>query len=161
MANKFAENLEENFLSPNGQSVVPVSYSFHWKLHNSFYFLAATASAKLLQLCPTVQPHRWQPTGLPHPWDSPGKNTGVGCHFLLQCMKVKSESEILACILYLLLCSSLCSINGAGCANFIVIMFYSVYRHQNHHIVHLELTQFLLLGISCSVVSDSLPPHGL
>ena len=42
----------------------------------------------------SVQPHRWQPTGLPHPWDSPGKNTGVGCHFLLQCMKVKSESEI-------------------------------------------------------------------
>ena len=34
-----------------------------------------------------------QPTRLPHPWDSPGKNTGVGCHFLLQCMKVKSESE--------------------------------------------------------------------
>ena len=31
---------------------------------------------------------------LPHPWDSPGKNTGVGCHFLLQCMKVKSESEV-------------------------------------------------------------------
>ena len=39
-------------------------------------------------------PHRWQPTRLPHPWDSPGKNTGVGCHFLLQCMKVKSESEV-------------------------------------------------------------------
>ena len=38
--------------------------------------------------------HRWQPTRLPRPWDSPGKNTGVGCHFLLQCMKVKSESEI-------------------------------------------------------------------
>ena len=42
----------------------------------------------------SVQPHRLQPTGLPHPWDSPGKNTGVGCHFLLQCMKVKSESEV-------------------------------------------------------------------
>ena len=41
-----------------------------------------------------MQPHRWQPTRLPHPWDSPGKNTGVGCHFLLQCMKVKSESEV-------------------------------------------------------------------
>ena len=41
----------------------------------------------------SVRPHRWQPTRLPHPWDSPGKNTGVGCHFLLQCMKVKSESE--------------------------------------------------------------------
>ena len=41
----------------------------------------------------SVRPHRRQPTRLPHPWDSPGKNTEVGCHFLLQCMKVKSESE--------------------------------------------------------------------
>ena len=39
-------------------------------------------------------PHRRQPTRLPRAWDSPGKNTGVGCHFLLQCMKVKSESEV-------------------------------------------------------------------
>src|SRR5574340_1198107 len=42
----------------------------------------------------SVQPHRRQPTRLRRPWDSPGKNTGVGCHFLLQCMKVKSESEV-------------------------------------------------------------------
>ena len=42
----------------------------------------------------SVRPHRQQPTRLLHPWDSPGKNTGVGCHFLLQCMKVKSESEV-------------------------------------------------------------------
>ena len=42
----------------------------------------------------SAQPHRWQPTRLPNPWDSPGKNTGVGRHFLLQCMKVKSESEV-------------------------------------------------------------------
>ena len=41
-----------------------------------------------------VRPHRRQPTRLPRPWDSPGKNTGVGCYFLLQCMKVKSESEV-------------------------------------------------------------------
>jgi len=41
-----------------------------------------------------MRPHRWQPTSLHHPWDSPGKNTGVGCHFLLQCVKVKSESEV-------------------------------------------------------------------
>jgi len=41
-----------------------------------------------------VWPNRRQPTRLPCPWDSPGKNTGVGCHFLLQCMKVKSESEV-------------------------------------------------------------------
>ena len=42
----------------------------------------------------SVQPHRWQPTRLCRPWDFPGKNIGVGCHFLLQCMKVKSESEV-------------------------------------------------------------------
>ena len=42
----------------------------------------------------SVRPHRRQPNRLPRPWDSPGKNTGVGCHFLLQCMKVKSESEV-------------------------------------------------------------------
>ena len=42
----------------------------------------------------SVQSHRQQPTRLPRPWDSSGKNTGVGCHFLLQCMKVKSESEV-------------------------------------------------------------------
>ena len=42
----------------------------------------------------SVRSHRQQPTRLPCPWDSPGKNTGVGCHFLLQCRKVKSESEV-------------------------------------------------------------------
>ena len=42
----------------------------------------------------SVRPCRRQPTRFPHPWDSPGKNTGVGCHFLLQCVKVKNESEV-------------------------------------------------------------------
>ena len=42
----------------------------------------------------SVRPQRWQPTRLPCPWDSPGKNTGMGCHFLLQCVKVKSEREV-------------------------------------------------------------------
>ena len=50
----------------------------------------------------SVRPHRWQPARLPHPGDSPGKNTGVGCHFLLQCMKVKRESEVAQ------LCLTLC-----------------------------------------------------
>ena len=57
-------------------------------------FLSSAAAAKLPQSCPTLRLHRGQPTRLPRPWDSPGKNTGVGCHFLLQCMKVKSESEV-------------------------------------------------------------------
>ena len=42
----------------------------------------------------SVRPHGRQPTRLPRPWDSPGKSTGVGCHFLLQCMQVESESEV-------------------------------------------------------------------
>ena len=62
------------------------------------FITPAAAAAKLLQSCPTLRDpidgHRRRPTRLPHPWDSPGKNTGVGCHFLLQCMKVKSESEV-------------------------------------------------------------------
>ena len=63
----------------------------------SHYIATAAAAAKSLQSCPTdsVRPHRRQPTGLPRPWDSPGKNTGVGCHFLLQCMKVKNEREVI------------------------------------------------------------------
>ena len=44
----------------------------------------------------SVRPHRRQPTRLPRPWDSPGKNTGVGCHFLLQCRKVKSKGKLLS-----------------------------------------------------------------
>ena len=57
--------------------------------------MPAAAAAKSLQSYPTLcDPIRRQPTRLPRPWDSPGKNTGVGCHFLLQCMKVKSEREV-------------------------------------------------------------------
>ena len=41
-----------------------------------------------------MRPHRRRPTRLPHPWDSSGKNTGVGCHFLLQGVKRKSESQV-------------------------------------------------------------------
>ena len=54
----------------------------------------AAAAAKSLQSCPTLCNPPGQPTRLPRPWASPGKNTGVGCHVLLQCMKVKSESEV-------------------------------------------------------------------
>ena len=64
--------------------------------------ISAAAAAKSLQLCPTLRPHRQQPTRLPHPWNSPGKNTGVGCHFSHQSMKVESESEVTQ------LCLSLC-----------------------------------------------------
>ena len=52
------------------------------------------AAAKSLQSCPTLCDPIDGSTRLSHPWDSPGKNTGVGCHFLLPCMKVKSEREV-------------------------------------------------------------------
>ena len=64
----------------------------------SAFAVSPVISPSLLRLLlshfSSVRPHRRQPTRLPRPWDSPGKNTGVGCHFLLQCMKVKSESEV-------------------------------------------------------------------
>ena len=75
----------------------------HWEVRDeSSMFLASkklinwyAAAAKSLQSCPTLcNPIDGSPPGFPRPWDSPGKNTGVGCHFLLQCMKVKSESEV-------------------------------------------------------------------
>ena len=56
---------------------------------------AAAAAAKSASVVSdSVQPHRQHPIRVPRPWDPPGQNTGVGCHFLLQCMKVKSESEV-------------------------------------------------------------------
>ena len=72
-----------------------------------------SAAAKSLLSCPTLwDPHRQQPTRLPRPWDSPGNNTGVGCHFLPQCMKVKSESEVAQ--LCLTLCDLMdCSLPGS------------------------------------------------
>ena len=60
--------------------------------------LCTVAAAKSLQSCPTLRPQRRQLTSLPCPWDSPGKNTGVGCHFLLKCMKVKSSEFAQSCL---------------------------------------------------------------
>ena len=73
----------------------------------------AAAAAKSLQSCPTqCDPHRRQHTRLHRPWDSPGKNTGVDCHFL-QCMKVKSESEVAQS--YSTLCDPMdCSLPGSS-----------------------------------------------
>ena len=63
----------------------------HYALRIKYY---STTTTKSLQSCDSVRPHRRQLSRLRRPWDSLGKNTGVGCHFLLQCMKVKSESEV-------------------------------------------------------------------
>ena len=71
---------------------------YHFKFNNPVYsvlcshhFLNIKGAAVVSD---SVRPHRRQPTRLPCPWDSPGKNTGVGCHFLIQCMKLKSQSEV-------------------------------------------------------------------
>ena len=61
-------------------------------VHGKMYCLLLLLSR--FSMSNSVRPHRRQPIRVPCPWDSPGKNTGVGCHFLLQCMKVKSESEV-------------------------------------------------------------------
>ena len=64
-------------------------------------------------MCDYALPHRRQPTRLPRPWDSPGKNTGMGSHFLLQCVKVRSESEVAQSCLTL--CDPMdCSLPGSS-----------------------------------------------
>ena len=85
----------------------------------------------------SVRPHRWQRTRLLHPWDSPGKNTGVGCHFLLQCMKVKSESEVAQ------LCPTLCD-----------PMDYSLPGTSVHGIFQARVREWVAIAFS-------LPPLGL
>ena len=83
-------------------SFLLINFNFHFLVgrifkQSKFYtVITAAAAAKSLQSCLTLcDPiDRKKPTRLPCPWVSPGKNTGVGCHFLLQCMKVKSEREV-------------------------------------------------------------------
>ena len=60
---------------------------------NRWETVETVAAAAASVVSDSVQPHRRKPTRLCRPWDSPGKNTGVGCHFRLHCMKVKEESE--------------------------------------------------------------------
>ena len=67
-------------------------FSVHKKLSHIDNWLCCCCVASVVS--DSARPHRQQPTRLPHPWEPPGKTTGVGCHFLLQCMKVKSESEV-------------------------------------------------------------------
>ena len=90
----FSPALQADFLpsEPPGKTLCEIFNK--WVANISFPWVPAAAAAKSLQLCPTLcDPIGGSPPGSP-PWNSPGKNTGVGCHFLLQCMKVKSESEV-------------------------------------------------------------------
>ena len=87
LSSMYMSNLGSGFTSPSHLKAEALT-----KILTQPY---AAAAAKSLQLCPTPSnPIRRQPTRLPRPWDSPGKNTGVDCHFRLQCMKLKSESEV-------------------------------------------------------------------
>ena len=74
---EFSENF---YLQPSGTLCLSKAFS--------------TLLGLVAQSCPTLEPPELWPTRLLCPWDSPGKNTGMGCHFLLQCMKVKSQSEV-------------------------------------------------------------------
>ena len=80
----------------------------HYQLHPIM-----AAAAKPFQSCPTLCDPIETAHQAPRPWDSPGKNTGVGCHSLLQCMKVKSESEVAQSCLTL--CDPMdCSLPGSS-----------------------------------------------
>ena len=73
----------------------PMYYNEHGRSCVPQLRLSCCCCCQLASVVPnSVWPHGQQPTRLPRPWESPGKNTGVSCHFLLQCMKVKSESEV-------------------------------------------------------------------
>ena len=91
-----------------------------------------------------MRPHRRQPIRLPRPWDSPGKNTGVGCHFLLQCLKVKSESEV-----------------SQSCPTLSDPMDYSPFSM--HGIFQARVLEWGAIAFSevALVVSNSLHPYGL
>ena len=87
---KFGSILAEQFwlgVSPVAADKMLAGLSVTWRLKWGCCSVASVVSD-------SVRPHRWPPTRLLCPWDSPGKNTGVSCHFLLQCMKVKREKEV-------------------------------------------------------------------
>ena len=88
----------------------------------------------------SVRSHRRQPTRLRHPWDSPGKNTGVGCHFLLQCMKVKSEKEVAQS------CPTLsdpmdCSLPGSSVHGIFILLVLFLWRTMTDKSIHLKITR--------------------
>ena len=110
----------------------------------------------------SVRPHRWQPNRLPCPWDSPGKNTGVGCHFLLQCMKVQIESEVAQS------CPTLsdpmdCSLPGSPVHGILYARDWSgvPFCASTWNLPSLAIWSAPLLLWDHSVMSDSSLPHGL
>ena len=96
----------------------------------------------------SVRPHRWQPSRLPRPWDSPGKNTGVGCHFLLQCMKGKVKVKLLGHV-------RLCATPWTAAYQALPSMRFSRWEYWSG----LPLPS-PSESKSCLVMSNSLQPHG-
>ena len=96
----YAKSLQScpTLCDPIDGSQAPPSLGFSWQEHwSGLPFPSPMPESEKWKWSRSVmssQPHQLQPTRLPRPWDSPGTNTGVGCHFLLQCVKVKSESEV-------------------------------------------------------------------
>ena len=97
--NKYVHEVCRNFIH-NSQKLDPTELPLNLCMleqcysHTMRYCCCCCCCWVTSVMSDSVRPYSRQPTGLPHLWDSPGKNTGVGCHFLLQWMKVKSESEV-------------------------------------------------------------------
>ena len=105
--NRKGHNSKQYFLvslSPAGSLIDPtgvyccklslVTPTANGLIETHFYWLCCCCCQVASAVSDSVRSHRWQPTRFPRPWDSPGKDTGVGCHFLLQCMKGKSKHEV-------------------------------------------------------------------
>ena len=136
--------------------------------HNVLCYCCCCRAASVVS--DSVRPLRRQPTRRPCPWDSPGKNTGVGCHFLLQCMKVKSENEVAQSCPTLrdpMDCSppgsSIHGISQARALEWVAIAFSTKrdYRHANVHPVHdvilPSLQKLRIAELSLREVSETFP----
>ena len=112
-----------------------------------------------------MQPHRQQPSRLPRPWDSPGKNTGMGCHFLLQCMKVESEvAQSCPTLSYPMDCSLPgSSIHGIFQAR--VLEWVAIAFSVSNACMHAKLLQLCQLCLTLCDPKESSPPgstvHGI
>ena len=92
------DNMKECLLAEDDFGYRTRKIKYEWERENTLKCLSKAllllSHFSCVRLCDSVRPCRRQPTRLPRPWDSPGKNSGLVCHFLIQCRKVKSESEV-------------------------------------------------------------------
>ena len=92
--NKMAAGLNQMVARQSKMAIKNHNTEHRVKTHINLAVVISSVQFSCSVLSNSVRPRIQKPTGFPRPWDSPGKNTGVGCHFLLQCMKVKSEREV-------------------------------------------------------------------